>query len=112
MKFLKKLSPGRIIALGFAATILIGSLLLMLPCSVKDGVHLRYIDSLYTSTSAVCVTGLIAVDAGDTFTAFGQLILGSPASTAIRPLTHTALGEVYRESIYFYQRCMRYRSDR
>ena len=77
MKFLKKLSPGRIIALGFAATILIGSLLLMLPCSVKDGVHLRYIDSLYTSTSAVCVTGLIAVDAGDTFTAFGQFILGS-----------------------------------
>ena len=46
MKFLKKLSPGRIIALGFAATILIGSLLLMLPCSVKDGVHLRYIDAL------------------------------------------------------------------
>ncbi|MBO5928712.1 MAG: H(+)-transporting ATPase [Clostridia bacterium] len=47
----------------------------MLPCSIQDGVTLRYIDSLYTSTSAVCVTGLIAVDAGDTFTVFGQIIL-------------------------------------
>ena len=47
----------------------------MLPCSVKDGVELNYIDSLYTSTSAVCVTGLIAVDAGDTFTPFGQFFL-------------------------------------
>ncbi len=72
---LKKLSPARIIALGFAAVILLGSVLLILPCSVKEGVELRYIDSLYTSTSAVCVTGLIAVDAGDTFTPLGQFIL-------------------------------------
>ncbi|MBQ7918723.1 MAG: H(+)-transporting ATPase [Lachnospiraceae bacterium] len=75
MKFMKRLSPARIIALGFASVILLGSVLLMLPCSVKDGVSLKYIDSLYTSTSAVCVTGLIAVDAGDTFTPLGQLFL-------------------------------------
>ena len=72
---LKKLSPARIIALGFAFVILVGSGLLMLPCSVKDGVDLNYIDSLYTSTSAVCVTGLIAVDARDTFTPLGQFFL-------------------------------------
>ncbi len=72
---LKKLSPVRIIALGFATVILLGSLLLMLPCSVQEGVELCYIDALYTSTSAVCVTGLIAVDAGDTFTPVGQVIL-------------------------------------
>ena len=71
-KIFKKLSAGRIIALGFALVILIGSVLLILPCSVQDGVELDYIDSLYTSTSAVCVTGLIAVDAGDTFTPLGQ----------------------------------------
>ena len=71
----KRQPPGRIIAMGFAAVILLGSALLMLPCSVKDGVTLRYIDALYTSTSAVCVTGLIAVDAGDTFTPLGQTIL-------------------------------------
>ena len=61
--------------MGFVAVILLGSLLLILPCSVRSGVHLRYIDSLYTSTSAVCVTGLIAVDAGDTFTPLGQFFL-------------------------------------
>jgi trk system potassium uptake protein TrkH len=74
-KIFKKLSPGQIIALGFAVTILLGSLLLILPCSVNEGVNLRYIDALYTSTSAVCVTGLIAVDAGDTFTPLGQFFL-------------------------------------
>src|SRR5699024_4547099 len=40
-----------------------------------DGVTVRYIDALYTSTSAVCVTGLIAIDAGDTFTPLGQFFL-------------------------------------
>ena len=72
---LKKLTPGRIIALGFALVIFLGSALLIMPFSVKDGVELEYIDALYTSTSAVCVTGLIAVDAGDTFTPVGQFIL-------------------------------------
>ena len=75
VKFFKKQSPARIIAFGFIAVIFLGSLILMLPCSVQDGVELRYIDSLYTSTSAVCVTGLIAVDAGDTFTPLGQFFL-------------------------------------
>ena len=72
---LKKLSASRIIALGFALAILTGSILLMLPCSVRPDVHLEYIDSLYTSTSAVCVTGLVSVDAKDTFTPLGQFFL-------------------------------------
>lgn len=76
-RLFKRMSSARIIALGFAAAIFIGSGLLMLPCSVRNGVDLKYIDALYTSTSAVCVTGLIAVDAGDTFTPFGQFILGA-----------------------------------
>ena len=75
--FLKKQSPARIIAGGFALVILLGSILLCLPCSVKEGATIRYIDALYTSTSAVCVTGLIAVDAGDTFTPLGQFFLAS-----------------------------------
>ncbi len=73
--FLKKLSPARIIALGFMAVILIGSVLLILPFSVREGQEISYIDALYTSTSAVCVTGLIAVDAGTAFTPIGQFIL-------------------------------------
>lgn len=75
-RLIKKQSPGRIIALGFASVILLGSILLMLPCSIQNGVTVRYIDALYTSTSAVCVTGLIVVDAGNTFTPIGQFFLG------------------------------------
>ena len=77
ISFLKKQPPGRIIALGFAFVILLGSILLYLPFSIQEGVSVRYIDTLYTSTSAVCVTGLIAIDAGDTFTPIGQFILAS-----------------------------------
>lgn len=72
IKLLKNQSPARLISLGFAAVILIGSLVLMLPVSVRDGVKVSFIDALFTSTSAVCVTGLIAIDTADHFTAFGQ----------------------------------------
>ncbi len=75
IELIKKQPPGRIIALGFGLAIFLGSLLLSLPCSVRQNVDLSYIDALYTSTSAVCVTGLIAVDAHDTFTPLGQLFL-------------------------------------
>lgn len=70
-----KQSPARIIAFGFAAVILVGSGLLMLPCSVRSGVHLSYIDALYTATSAVCVTGLCIVDTGTALTPFGQGVM-------------------------------------
>ncbi len=70
-----KLSPGRIIALGFAAVILLGSGLLMLPVCIQPGQTIHYIDALYTSTSAVCVTGLIAIDPGTAFTPVGRFIL-------------------------------------
>lgn len=74
-KLIKSQSPARIIAFGFAITIILGSLILMLPISLNDGVHLKYIDSLYTATSAVCVTGLITVDPANTFTPFGRFVL-------------------------------------
>ena len=70
-KMSKHSSPPRLLATGFAMVILIGSVLLMLPISVRDGVHVSFIDALFTSTSAVCVTGLIAIDTADHFTAFG-----------------------------------------
>ena len=73
--FLKRQTPQRIVAAGFLLLILLGSLLLSLPCSVREGVRLSYTDALYTSTSAVCVTGLVTVDPGDTFTPLGQLFL-------------------------------------
>lgn len=76
-KFLMKQSAPRIIAFGFAAVILIGSGLLMLPCSIQPGQSIHYIDALYTSTSAVCVTGLLTIDSGVAFTPFGRFILGA-----------------------------------
>lgn len=75
MSLLKRISPARVIALGFLSVILIGSLLFMLPSATKDGVSIGYIDALYTATSAVCVTGLSTVDAGSTFSSFGQTVL-------------------------------------
>ena len=75
IKFLKKQSPVRLIAGGFLLVILLGSLLLMLPISVNTGKELSYIDSLYTSVSAVCVTGLSTVEVGSTFSVFGRSIL-------------------------------------
>lgn len=75
-KIFKRLSSARIVAIGFIAIIFIGSGLLMLPVSLKNPGSLHYIDALYTSTSAVCVTGLLSVEAGDTFSTVGQFILG------------------------------------
>ncbi len=77
LKNLWKQSPARIIAFGFAAVILIGSGLLMLPCSIREGQTIRYIDALYTATSAVCVTGLLAIDTGTAFSPFGQFLIAA-----------------------------------
>ena len=75
VKFFTKQPPARIIALGFALAILLGAALLKLPVSVRDTASVSWTDALFTSTSAVCVTGLIAVDTADTFTPFGQAVV-------------------------------------
>ena len=74
-KFFTRQPPARIIALGFALTILLGAALLKLPVSVRDTASVSWTDALFTSTSAVCVTGLIAVDTAYTFTPFGQAVV-------------------------------------
>ena len=75
MLFLKKQPPGRLIVLGFALVILLGTGLLLLPVSVRDDVQVSFIDALFTSTSAVCVTGLASVDPGTTLSSFGEVVL-------------------------------------
>lgn len=70
-----KLTPARIIALGFCAVILLGTVLLMLPISQTGRMHIGFIDALFTSTSAVCVTGLSTIDPGLDLTPFGQLVV-------------------------------------
>ncbi|MBT2761849.1 TrkH family potassium uptake protein [Paenibacillus sp. ISL-20] len=70
-----RLSPPQILVLGFAAIIFIGTALLMLPISTSTGEPLEFIDALFTSTSATCVTGLVVVDTGTTFSSFGEVVI-------------------------------------
>ena len=64
-----------VLALGFLAMILLGTVLLALPAASRNGKGISLFDSLFTATSAVCVTGLVAVDTGTTFSRFGQVVL-------------------------------------
>ncbi|MDR8391810.1 hypothetical protein NC796_11690 [Aliifodinibius sp. S!AR15-10] len=67
--------PTQVIVGSFLGIILIGSLLLMLPKTTVDGQGLTFVNALFTSTSAVCVTGLIVVDTATHFTLMGQAII-------------------------------------
>lgn len=68
-------NPTIIIVFSFLIVILIGSVLLSLPISSEDGQFTRYLDSLFTATSATCVTGLIVVETGDHWNLFSELVI-------------------------------------
>ncbi len=67
-------STGQVVAGAFLIVILTGTLLLLLPFATT-GQGIRFIDALFTMTSAVCVTGLIVLDTPNDFTTFGQLVI-------------------------------------
>ena len=67
--------PAQILMGSFLAIIIVGTALLMLPKAVTPGNSLSFVDALFTSTSATCVTGLIVVDTGAHFSLLGQLII-------------------------------------
>ncbi len=69
-----KINPSRLFILSFFFTIMTGTFLLMLPASTVRG-GISFINALFTSTSAVCVTGLITVDTATYFTKFGQIVI-------------------------------------
>ncbi|MBP1695765.1 MAG: potassium uptake protein [Deltaproteobacteria bacterium] len=71
--FSRSLTPARIFVLSFAGVILAGGILLWFPFSAVKG-HLRFVDALFTSASAVCVTGLVVIDIGENLTTLGQVI--------------------------------------
>lgn len=75
IKWLINQSPGRILALGFATVITIGTLLLLLPVSLHPHITISPVDALFTATSATCVTGLATVGIADTFSVFGQGVI-------------------------------------
>lgn len=68
-------APNQVIALGFLGIIVTGALLLMLPLANRDGQGLSFLDSLFTATSATCVTGLVVADTWSQFNLLGQIIL-------------------------------------
>jgi len=69
-----KMSPAQILALTFLGLIILGTILLMLPWASTQE-PLNFVEALFTATSAVCVTGLVVVDTGTRFTAFGQGVI-------------------------------------
>ena len=70
-----RLAPTQIIALSFAAIILLGTVLLMLPISSKSGQPTAFLPALFTATSATCVTGLVMFDTGAYWSGFGQSVI-------------------------------------
>ncbi len=75
LKKIHALKPVQILAMGFLCIILLGALLLTLPIATVDRDTLGFVDALFTATSAVCVTGLIVVNTGVTFSLFGQIVI-------------------------------------
>lgn len=75
MRKRKNLLPNQNLIVGFFLIIAIGSLLLFLPFAHRSGVSVRYIDALFTSVSAVCVTGLVTLDVAATYNLFGRSVI-------------------------------------
>lgn len=76
MKRLRRnLTPGRTITLGFLALILLGAFLLSLPAARTASMTASPLDSLFTATSAACVTGLVVTDTGGSWTVFGKTVI-------------------------------------
>ena len=71
----RRLSSFQIIISGFAGVILLGALLLMLPISTTGGNVTPFNETLFTATSAVCVTGLVVQDTGSYWSTFGQAVI-------------------------------------
>lgn len=70
-----KLKGVQILALGFLAVIIIGAVILSLPISSRSGEPTNFLDAIFTSTSAVCVTGLITLDTSTHWSTFGQTVI-------------------------------------
>ncbi len=70
-----ELNPPRILMLGFGSLILLGAILLNLPIATKIGESIGFIDALFTSASAVCITGLAVVNTGEYWSLFGKIVI-------------------------------------
>lgn len=97
--------PTVLLLLSYLAAIAVGTAALMLPAATSSG-QIGFIDSLFTATSAVCVTGLIVVDTGSYFTPLGQwiiLILIQIGGLGIMTIS-VALFQIIGKKVVFQQR--------
>jgi len=69
------LTTTSIIMLGFLAGVVLGTICLLLPFSVKQGQDMDFFDALFVAVSSICVTGLSTVNIGQTFSVFGQIVI-------------------------------------
>lgn len=74
-RFMSQRSPTEILIAGFALVILVGAVLLTLPIATQSGVSASFVNALFTSTSSVCVTGLVVVDTGTYWSVFGKVVI-------------------------------------
>lgn len=74
-KILKNMSGSRILALGFAVAILVGTVLLCLPVATAKGETTSLVDALFTATTSICVTGLVTVPTFSHWSLFGQAVI-------------------------------------
>lgn len=77
-KLLSKINtmePAQVMVIGFGVVVLFGGLILNLPIATKSGESVGFLNSLFTATSAVCVTGLVVVDTSTYWSEFGQFVI-------------------------------------
>ena len=70
-----QLNPVQVLSAGFALVILAGGIILSLPISSASGLPTPFIDSLFTSTTSICVTGLVTLDTGTHWSLFGKTVI-------------------------------------
>ena len=70
-----RISPTKFLLFGMLLIIIIGTIILKMPISNKIGKNISLIDAFFTSTSAVCVTGLVPIVPAEQFSFFGQVVL-------------------------------------
>ena len=75
LSVINSIKPAQVMVIGFGALILLGGFMLNLPIASKNGESIGFLNALFTSTSAVCVTGLVVVDTGTYWSEFGQFII-------------------------------------
>ncbi|CAG7656539.1 TrkH family potassium uptake protein [Paenibacillus allorhizosphaerae] len=70
-----RLNPPQVLSIGFIVIIFLGSVLLSLPIASADGTGQPYLDALFMSASATCVTGLSVINTGEFYSFFGEIVL-------------------------------------